>query len=135
MTRADFQRLADIRVREAKVLLDGGEYDGAYYLAGYAVECALKACIIRMLNTSDDWQEQSFSNQCWSHRLELLMTLADLETEIGSAGRVTGNWATAKDWNEASRYEHGRSERDVRQFYDAISHPTEGVLQWLKARW
>ena len=59
-------------------------------LAGYAVEGALKACIIKM-HTSDDWQEQGFSNQCWSHRLELLMRLAGLETEISSAGKVTDN--------------------------------------------
>ncbi len=32
MTTADFQKLAGIRVREARVLLDAGEYDSAYYL-------------------------------------------------------------------------------------------------------
>jgi hypothetical protein len=41
-----------------------------------------------------------------------------------------------KDWTEQSRFEHGtRSGSDVQQFFDAITHPTEGVLQWLKARW
>jgi HEPN domain-containing protein len=29
------------------VLLEAGLYAGAYYLAGYAVECALKACIAK----------------------------------------------------------------------------------------
>lgn len=43
LSRSDFQRLADVRIAEAKVLLDAGMWDGAYYLAGYAVECALKA--------------------------------------------------------------------------------------------
>src|SRR5690242_18924526 len=36
---ADFRDLAAMRVREAKLLLDGGEWSGAYYLVGYAVEC------------------------------------------------------------------------------------------------
>ena len=45
MNRADFQRLADVRIDEAGVLLAAGRWSGAYYLAGYAVECALKACI------------------------------------------------------------------------------------------
>jgi HEPN domain-containing protein len=40
MNRADFQKLAELRIREAKVLLDSKHYEGAYYLAGYAVECA-----------------------------------------------------------------------------------------------
>jgi HEPN domain-containing protein len=47
MNRADFHKLAEIRIKEARVLLDRKCYAGAYYLAGYAVECALKACIAR----------------------------------------------------------------------------------------
>jgi HEPN domain-containing protein len=43
LNRRDFQELALVRLNEAKVLLDAGHFDGAYYLAGYAVECALKA--------------------------------------------------------------------------------------------
>jgi hypothetical protein len=45
MKRKDFQELAAVRLKEARVLLRAGCYEGAYYLAGYAVECALKACI------------------------------------------------------------------------------------------
>ncbi len=39
----DFQSFSRIRVNEAKALLHLKHYSGAYYLAGYAVECALKA--------------------------------------------------------------------------------------------
>jgi len=42
MNRADFQQLADERISEAAVLLAASKFSGAYYLAGYAVECALK---------------------------------------------------------------------------------------------
>ena len=64
IAKADFQKLADMRIREAKALLDAKEWDGAYYLAGYAVECALKACIIKRLNSSDLWPEKSFVENC-----------------------------------------------------------------------
>jgi HEPN domain-containing protein len=37
--------LAEARLADAKVRLKNRRYDGAYYLAGYAIECALKACI------------------------------------------------------------------------------------------
>ena len=47
MTRNDFQRLALLRVKESRALLQRGFYKGAYYLSGYAVECALKACIAK----------------------------------------------------------------------------------------
>jgi hypothetical protein len=46
-TRAELQALAARRIREARVLFDAGEFDGAYYLAGYAIECALKAIVIK----------------------------------------------------------------------------------------
>jgi HEPN domain-containing protein len=39
--------MAMVRLKEANVLLRLGLSDGAYYLAGYAVECALKACIAK----------------------------------------------------------------------------------------
>jgi HEPN domain-containing protein len=45
--RKDLQFLARARIAEAKALLGSGNPHGAYYLAGYAVEFALKACIAR----------------------------------------------------------------------------------------
>jgi hypothetical protein len=36
-------------------------WSGAYYLAGYAVECGLKACIIKCLMTTDQFPERKFS--------------------------------------------------------------------------
>jgi hypothetical protein len=43
--RATFQQLAELRLAEARALHAEGLYSGAYYLAGYAIECALKAKI------------------------------------------------------------------------------------------
>jgi hypothetical protein len=134
-TKADWQALADIRVREAKVLLDAGELDGAYYLGGYAIECAIKACIIKRLNTSDFWPEKRFSEKCWSHNLVVLLELADLKTATGSLA-LQSNWFVVKDWTEEGRYDFGaRTAVTVGQFYNAIADPIDGVLTWLKARW
>ena len=47
MNRTDLQQPALTRLAEAKALLAAGFPAGAYYLAGYAVECALKACIAK----------------------------------------------------------------------------------------
>ena len=44
--RKDLQELSKVRLKEATALLKLGLFDGAYYLAGYAVECALKACVL-----------------------------------------------------------------------------------------
>lgn len=53
MNRLDFQRLAELRLSESTALLAAGFPDGAYYLAGYAMECALKACIAKRTREYD----------------------------------------------------------------------------------
>jgi HEPN domain-containing protein len=53
VNRTDFQKLSEIRVREAEVLFENGFYEGAYYLAGYAIECAFKACIAKQIREYD----------------------------------------------------------------------------------
>ncbi|MBI0577948.1 HEPN domain-containing protein [Neobacillus cucumis] len=40
-------------MKDAKVLLDHECYDGAYYLSGYVIECALKACIAKYTKEFD----------------------------------------------------------------------------------
>jgi hypothetical protein len=41
LTRDHLQRLAQVRLTEAGLLLDQGHCSGAYYLAGYAAELGL----------------------------------------------------------------------------------------------
>jgi HEPN domain-containing protein len=41
--RNELQALSRLRLKEAAALLELGWFDGAFYLAGYSVECALKA--------------------------------------------------------------------------------------------
>jgi hypothetical protein len=53
MNRTDFQKLTELRLNEANTLLGGKCYEGAYYLTGYAVECALKACIAKQTQQHD----------------------------------------------------------------------------------
>lgn len=45
MNRTYLQALAKERVKDAKSLLGRKRWSAAYYLAGYAVEVGLKACV------------------------------------------------------------------------------------------
>lgn len=50
LTRKDFQTLAEDRLADAQTLLKTqSNWSGAYYISGYAVECALKACICKTI--------------------------------------------------------------------------------------
>src|SRR5487761_1231561 len=109
MNRAEFQDLAAVRIAEAKVLLDQGKPDGAYYLADYAVECGLKACIAKLTSQYDFPQGKAFVDKCYSHDLEKLVAAADLETqidaEIDADPDFEANWVNVNDWSEQARYE------------------------------
>lgn len=50
MNRTQLQILAEERARDAEALLNAGRWSGAFYLAGYAIECGLKACIAKLTN-------------------------------------------------------------------------------------
>ena len=56
LTRAGLQQLAEVRLADAILLLQANRASSAYYLAGYAVELALKACVSKLVqpNTIPD---------------------------------------------------------------------------------
>src|SRR5262245_4862095 len=85
VTRSHLQRLAKERLREARALLAARCWSGAYYLAGYAVECGLKACIIKYLLTTDQFPGRKFSEQCWTHDLRQLFAAAGLKGSFDAA--------------------------------------------------
>jgi len=137
VNRSDLQRLADVRITEAKALLDVGLWDGAYYLAGYAVECALKSCIARLTNQYD-FPDKERAAKAWTHKIDELIVLAKLkgllDAELAGNPTLKKNWATVKDWTEASRYEW-QPKDDAEALYTAITDSTNGVLPWIKRHW
>jgi HEPN domain-containing protein len=139
MNRSDFQKLTEIRMKEAKVLLSNACFEGAYYLAGYAVECAIKACIAKKTQIHDFPPEWQVVRNCYTHDITSLAKLADLELELKSQEEAVVqfklNWAIVKDWSERKRYETRIDSNRARDLYRAISHYRNGVLPWLKKYW
>ena len=80
MNRTDLQQLARLRLREARVLLDNRHYEGAYYLLGYAIECAFKACIARQTRRFD-FPDRKFVHDIYTHDLNKLLNVSGLEAE------------------------------------------------------
>jgi len=80
MNRTDLQRLTRLRLREARVLFDNRRYDGAYYLLGYAVECALKAYIAKQTKRYD-FPDKKFVNDIYTHDLNKLLSVSGLESD------------------------------------------------------
>ncbi len=84
MNRAELQRLAKERISDAKVLLAVRHWSAAYYLAGYAVECALKACIAKLMKP-EEFPDKSFADKCWTHILPQLLGLGGLKPDFDAA--------------------------------------------------
>jgi HEPN domain-containing protein len=134
--RRDFRVLAELRAEDARVLLRSGRQLGAYYLAGYAVECALKACIAKQRKRFEFPPKKGSVEKMYSHNLNTLLDVAGLEAqlkkEIGANPDFAANWNTVKDWTAESRYQTSRL--NGKDMYNAVTGPN-GVLSWIKLRW
>jgi hypothetical protein len=139
VNRTDLQELAEIRIAEAVALLGltPPKSDGAYYLGGYAVELALKACIAKTVNLHD-WPERKFVADCHTHDNSALIRLAALEkimdADILANPLLEANWIIVTDWNERCRYLR-HSQDKAQKLIDAITDVTNGVLPWIKTHW
>ncbi len=137
MNRKDFKEIAKIRLKEAAILLKNHNYDGAYYLCGYTVECALKACIAK--NTKRfDFPDIKTVNSSYSHNLEQLVKVAGLWAhllhEMSTSNQFASNWNTVKDWDESSRYQRNNN-KEANDLYSAIADRNNGVLHWIQQYW
>src|ERR1700674_889827 len=111
-SRSDFEKLMALRMKEAKLLLDQKDWDGAYYLVGYAVEFALKIRIISQLMKSDSFPDKKLAENFYKHDLGLLRKLAELDDEMDKDAAVNLQWDIVKDWSEQTRYAIGKTEKD-----------------------
>lgn len=137
MNRADLRRLSALRLKEAKVLLRAGEWAGAYYLAGYSVECGLKACIAKATRRAE-FPDKRRAEGAWKHDPTLLIAAAGLKTTREDEERADIDfataWAVVKDWSESSRYEFA-NQQQAQALLEAIDDPDHGVMKWLTQHW
>jgi hypothetical protein len=135
VNRSDLHRLVRIRLAEARLLLQNGRYEGAYYLSGYAVECALKACIAKQIKKFD-FPDKKMVVDSHSHNLEQLLSVSGLkqlhQNEMQNDPQFAVNWAVVRDWSEQDRYAVGISRAQARDLYSAVTARTHGILTWLK---
>ena len=138
MNKTDFQLLADARVIDAEVLLTMTRWPAAYYLLGYAVECALKVCVARQFR-QDEVPEKKIVNGFYTHDLEQLLNLSGLKSALESKAKSDPvfqiNWNTVLGWKEDARYDHSIPENKAKDLRVAVTDPTSGVLPWLKTQW
>lgn len=95
----DLKSIARSRIRGAKLLIDGGDPEGAAQMMGFALECALKAAIcktLRIPNYPDSHKDKKVPDFFMTHTFDRLLLLLGL-SDIFS---VTGNPQAFNNWGE-----------------------------------
>lgn len=137
LTMAVLKQLAVARVAEAGHLLNAGYFSGAYYLGGYAVELALKACIAEAFQPRSI-PDKRFVLDIYTHDLRNLVILAGLEADrlarSKADARFAEHWETVRAWSESTRYDIS-DETTARSLVDALRDPDYGVFEWIRSRW
>mgnify|MGYP005822863679 CR=1 FL=1 len=133
--RTTFLELAQSRLDEARLLLANGFSSGAYYLSGYAIECALKARIAAQFR-ANEIPDRRLVDRVHVHDLSKLLSLAgledELEAEMETDQGLREGWRTITKWSERARYEIWTLE-SASAILDAVGGD-QGLLRWLQNR-
>jgi HEPN domain-containing protein len=138
LNRTILQTLAESRLEDGRILLVNGQWTGAYYLTGLAVECALKACLARAVK-EHDYPDKRFVNGMYQHDLQNLIgldaaLLAALQADMALDSKLDANWSTVKDWDDEKRYDIVE-EQEAKGLYEATVEAGSGVMSWIRGKW
>jgi hypothetical protein len=135
MNKTELECLAAIRIKEAGILLAADCYQGAYYLAGYALECTLKACIAQQVKEFD-FPDKKLANESYTHNLANLLITAGLKQKLTEQEKQNKefrlNWAIVIEWSDESRYNFAIKRQEAHDLFNAMTDNKSGILPWLK---
>ena len=147
----DIKRLAYERLKEAKILCEAGQYDGAFYLAGYSIELMLKAKVCKQMGIdnlfdfdgkSTDYGIGEIRKAVKTHDIAVLLMLSGLKVKFDEAKsddqtlfktsallfEISGKCL----WNEQIRYQlNAQKANRVQDLIDLLNNEN-GVLQWIE---
>ncbi len=118
-------------------MFDAGRWANAYYLAGYAVEFALKACAARQFS-AEAIPDRKFVISLHTHQISELVGLAGLRSDLrvkqDEDSTFAANWGIAAEWSPETRYD-ATDKSSAHYLIHAISEPHHGVLGWIRTFW
>lgn len=132
--------MAQLRLDESSLLLDQNFCTGAHYIAGYAVEFAIKAVICKRLNVEifdDELLDipKEVSKSFKIHNLRNLIILSGLQQElkklIKEDSEIAKAWTIVSEWNEQQRYKLDCEKATALRFLNAVKI----VIRWIKTHW
>ena len=137
VTKSALESLAQAKFNDALLLFNSGRWANAFYLAGYAVELGLKACIAKQI-LPEAIPDRRFINSVYTHEYMKLIGLAgltaDLRVRQDADSVFAANWGIVGEWTPEARYE-STDKSTAHLLLSAISDANHGVLPWIKTYW
>ena len=139
MRRHDLRRLARVRAVDAQALFSARRYPGAYYIAGYSIECAIKACIANQTKRYE-FPDKGRGIEAFQHNLEkLIKTVRGLDTAFQQAwqnnAQFRARWGVVNQWTVESRYDLTIGRQTAKDMIEAVTDRPDGVLEWFQQHW
>lgn len=137
VTKNDLEVLSESKLADALLLFERERWANSFYLAGYSVELALKACVAVQFQASTI-PDKKFVSSIHTHEFSKLIGLAGLTAELRAKqdedSTFAANWGITAEWSPEARYEC--TDKSTAHFLlHAIADPEHGVLSWIKTFW
>lgn len=128
------RKLASKRFTEAKLLNKKRLYSGAYYLGGYVIELALKACYCRNVKKGSFPPERGIYNKLYSHDLNNLLDVSGIKSNFNTEALTNNSlqtaWNIAKEWSEDTRYTIFKKDDS-----ESLLNSVDIVFRWIQTKW
>jgi HEPN domain-containing protein len=127
-----YYRAALQRMDDARFLRKRGREQAAVYLAGYGVECALKALLLNSLpRRKQDQVNNEFRKQGQGHNFDWLIHEYRRAGGAPFTTEIQRNFVTVSTWGTDLRYETGSIKRKEAE---AFLSAAEAIVKWAKGR-
>jgi len=142
----EIRKIAEQKLEDAKLLIEDGRADNAFYLVGYAIELELKAKICERIDVPDLFDESinipgigEVRRKYKTHNLRELLIQSGLWRKYDAKKAEDHDFFEVSsyllEWNENCRYKPSNSYEpsDVELLIQFLEDPDDGFIKWIRS--
>lgn len=131
----DWIALAKRYREDARALRDARRPDGVWLNTGFAVECCLKAAIMKQEGLNR-WPDREDAPELWTHSLsDLFRRLGVDPLGFDHKSQVAPSLKMVLDWRRDHGYSIGKTPVKLANDMYEAAFDSNGVVEWIAARY